>query len=88
MVTLANIVKALFSFYEGIIVVWCILSWFPIGSGTGIIADIREVLDRLVRPFMGIFQRVIPPFGGIDFSPVVAIFVLGVLEQLIVSIIL
>lgn len=44
------------------------------------------MIDRLVRPYVGLFQRFIPPLGGIDFSPIVALVVLNFIERLVVGI--
>jgi YggT family protein len=87
MASIATVVNALIRFYEILVVVWCVLSWFPMGSGS-LITDVRQVIDRIVGPFMHIFQRFIPPLGGIDLSPVVAIFLLDCVRGLLVSILL
>jgi YggT family protein len=82
---IASAVNSLFSLYSLLIIIWCILSWFPRGNG-GILDDIRGVLDTIVSPYMNIFRKFIPPFGGIDFSPILAIVVLEVIQRLIVGI--
>ena len=46
--------------------------------------DIAEVLDRLVRPYVSLFSRFIPPVMGMDFSPVVAVLGLQVIQQVLV----
>ena len=83
--TIAVFISYVFRFYIGLVTVWCILSWLPIPQ-QGIIADVAGAIDRLVRPYVDLFRRFIPPFGGLDFSPIVAIVVLGVIERLILSI--
>ena len=83
--SLAYVVARLFEFYEILVLIWCILSWIPL-SGDGIMSDIATVIDRIVRPYVGIFQRFIPPVGGLDFSPVIALIVLNFIERLVVGI--
>ena len=83
--TIAVFISYVFRFYIGLVTVWCILSWLPIPQ-QGIIADVVGAIDKLVRPYVDLFRRFIPPFGGLDFSPIVAIVVLGVIERLILSI--
>ena len=83
--TIAVFITYVFRFYIGLVTVWCILSWLPIPN-QGIIADVVGAIDRLVRPYVDLFRRFIPPFGGLDFSPIVAIVVLGVIERVILSI--
>lgn len=67
--------------YQLIIVVWAIMSWIPMGNST--IESIRSVLDSLVEPYVNIFRRFIPPTGGIDFSPVVALLALSLLQRIL-----
>ena len=61
------------NFYMILIVVYTIMSWFPM---RGILYDIYRVLGSVVEPYVGVFRRFIPPFGGLDFSPWAAILVL------------
>lgn len=62
--------------YIIVIIVWCLLSWFPNARGT----RLGEIIDRLVEPYMRWFNF-IPPLGGISFSPVVAIIVLYLVQD-------
>ena len=85
MVSLAYVVMRLFEFYEILVVVWCILSCIPF-SPDGLLGDVATVIDRIVHPYVGVFQRFIPPVGGLDFSPVIALVVLSFIERLVVGI--
>ena len=42
-------------------------------------------LRDICEPFLRIFRRVIPAFGGIDFSPILAIFTLQILNSIVVN---
>jgi YggT family protein len=42
-------------------------------------APVAPAIAMLVRPFLAPFQRVIPPIGGIDLSPLVLIVVVNIL---------
>ena len=79
---LANVLVKLLDFYEWLIVIWCLMSWFPIREGS-LIGDIAVVINRLVAPYISLFRRFIPPLGGIDFSPIVAIVALSLVQNLI-----
>lgn len=85
MFSLAMFVMRLFDFYAILIVVWCILSWLPMPRD-GILADIVGAIDTLVSPFINLFRRFIPPFGGLDFSPMLAILALQLIERLLIGI--
>lgn len=83
----AVFVSRLFEFYEILVVVWCIMSWLPMRQG-GILYDIAVAIGRIVNPYLGLFRRFIPSIGGIDFSPVVAMIVLGVIRNVVTRLIL
>lgn len=80
---IVRVINALVSFYEWLVVIWCLLSWLPIREGS-VIYDIACAIDRLVSPYINLFRRFIPPVGGIDFSPVVALFALSFLQRAVV----
>ncbi|KQS57613.1 hypothetical protein ASG17_02555 [Brevundimonas sp. Leaf363] len=60
-----------------VIIVTAILSWLfafdVLNRRNRGIAQIADMLDRICYPLLAPFRRVIPPLGGIDVSPVVAI---------------
>ena len=76
----ADYVDALVTVYWIIIIAWILLSWMemlgvriPYNRVTSaIIGFVREAAE----PYLRIFRRFIPPFGGFDLSPIVAILVL------------
>ena len=75
-----RMLSSLVDFYELLIVIWCVLSWVPTNE-YGALQDFREVLGKIVRPYLDLFRRVIPPMGGVDFSPTLAILVLNFLQR-------
>ena len=85
MFSVSSFVMRLFDFYQILIFVWCIMSWFPLPQN-GIIADVVGAIDSLVSPFINLFRRFIPPFAGLDFSPILAIVVLRLIERFVVGI--
>jgi YggT family protein len=42
-------------------------------------------LRDICEPFLRIFRRVLPPFGGFDFSPILAIISLQLVNSLVVG---
>lgn len=81
---IASIIIRLIRLYDVLIVIWCVLTWIP--GGIGFVDQLRYALGTIVEPYLRIFQRFIPPLGGIDFSPIVAILVLELVERLVLSI--
>ena len=84
--TLVQIVDSLINFYNILIIVYCLLAWIPMNPN-GLLADIGAVLDGIVGPYLNFFRRIMPPMGGIDFSPVIAVLALTFIERLLVYLI-
>jgi YggT family protein len=77
---IARVIGALLWIETILILVRVGLSWFPgIDPWHPLVRFLRAVVDPVLRPF----QRIMPTFGGIDFSPILAIIVLGWLSRLI-----
>ncbi len=83
--TVVNILYSLIHLYSILIVVYVLMSWIPRGA-SGVVEDIRSVLGSVCEPYLSLFRRIIPPLGMVDFSPIVAILVLEVFGNLVVSI--
>jgi YggT family protein len=63
-----------------ITIVRVVLSWVAGDSDNPVVPLVYRISDLLLKPF----QRVIPPLGGIDLSPLVALLAVKVAEALIV----
>lgn len=67
-------------FYVFIIIVRVLLTWFPnIDWYTQPFAFVSQITD----PYLNLFRSIIPPLGGIDFSPVIAILLLQAIASVI-----
>lgn len=49
---------------------------------------IRRTLDRLVEPMLAPIRSVIPPVAGIDFSPMVLLVLVQVVEQILIRVLI
>lgn len=84
MIAFAQIVIGLLNMINVLVMIWCLLSWFP---------NIKwyeqpfKTLDQIVHPILAPFRKVIPPIGAIDISPIVAIMVLNLVGQVVVSLV-
>jgi YggT family protein len=76
------VVYRLLNFYEMLIFVQVLLSWF-VSSGNRFVVDVYGALSTLVDPFVNLFRRFIPPFAGLDWSPFIAILVLQLVQRLV-----
>lgn len=45
----------------------------------------REIVDRIVDPFLSLLRRYIPPISRIDFSPVVLVILVQLVTYLLVA---
>jgi YggT family protein len=49
---------------------------------------LRSALDSFVDPMLAPIRRVIPPVGGLDFSPAILLIILQVLSRVLVTLLL
>ena len=67
-----------------LILIYIILSWVRLPYSIWL-SRIQQFLRDVVEPYLGLFRRILPPLGAFDLSPIVAIFVLFLVERLIVG---
>jgi YggT family protein len=79
---LATAISYFFSILSWIVIIDVIISYFM-----NPYHPFRAFLDRLVEPLITPIRKVVPPIMGIDFSPMVLIILLRVVESLLVSIV-
>lgn len=73
----------LINLYMFAIVIFAALSWFPRAANS----RFGRWVESIVAPYLNIFRRFIPAVFGIDFSPMIAIFVLIIADNLLISIV-
>ena len=86
---LADFLSALIYVYTLLIILYVVVQLlFSVGlrppysrTFDAILGFLRDVCE----PFLRIFRRVIPSFGGIDFSPIIAIITLSILNNVVVE---
>jgi YggT family protein len=90
-VDVSNYVSALFYVYILIIIIYILLNMmFSLGLRTPYSRWLDAVLTFLrdvSEPYLRIFRRIIPTVGMFDFSPILAIIVLGIVQQVVTSLI-
>ncbi len=84
---IVQLVSTLVRFYEFLILAYVLMSWIPVTPG-GLIDDIRAVLATACEPFLALFRRILPPMGGIDFSPVIAVLALNLVTNLVIRVLI
>jgi uncharacterized protein YggT (Ycf19 family) len=89
--TIADYVQALVTVYWIILMAYILLGWVEMFGGripyhrvtSAIIGFIREAAE----PYLRIFRRILPPFGGLDLSPIIGILLLFFVGNLVADII-
>jgi YggT family protein len=83
---LFGIIDMILQILVWIIIVQVILSWLVafnvINTGSGFVRTVLDVLDRLTAPLYRPIRKIMPDFGGIDFSPIVLILAIQILRRL------
>jgi YggT family protein len=77
---LISLVQTIFWLFSLILIVDIVLSYFMSPYH-----PIRMTLDRIVQPVLSPIRRVVPPLGMIDFSPIVLLILIQVVENLLIS---
>ena len=84
LVPVLRIVLTLLSIYSNIILIAVLLSWVRafnlLNTSNRFVYTVCDVLDRLTEPVFQKARTLLPPFNGIDFSPIVVLLALEFLQ--------
>lgn len=72
-----------FQIYFVLLIIRILLSWFP---NVDWFNPPFSILSQLTDPYLNLFRSIIPPLGGIDFSAILAIFVLQFLSRAVLGV--
>jgi YggT family protein len=84
---IADYVNALFIVYFILIFARILMSWIPRMPYNVYLRAVTKFIEDTVDPYLNIFRRIIPSFGMFDFSPILAIIVLLIVQGLVVGLI-
>ncbi|HPA37964.1 MAG TPA: YggT family protein [Phenylobacterium sp.] len=80
-----GVLNALINVLVFAVVASAILSWLVafdvINLRNPLVNQVVRFLDAITRPILRPFQRIIPPLGGVDISPVVALIIITVAQS-------
>jgi YggT family protein len=85
---LRDMVSALFDILYYLILIRIILSFFPISPyGNPTLLNIIYFLRQLTEPFLAPFRKIVPPLRmGLDLSPILALIVLRLVRNFLLTI--
>ena len=81
---LINVLDAALTLLIIAIIVRAVLSWInPNPHST-----LMRFIDSMTDPILAPIQKVLPNFGGIDISPIIAILIIQILREIIINFLL
>jgi YggT family protein len=91
LMALVQIADFLLTILTWIIIVQVILSWLlafnVLNVHSGGVRNFIVALDRLTAPLYRPIRRMLPDFGGIDFSPLIILILIQVLKKLLAGVV-
>jgi YggT family protein len=84
--SVTEFIYVLTSLYTIVILLYILSSWVRLPYSIWL-NRIQRFLYDVCEPYLRLFRRVLPSFGGLDFSPMVAVIVLWIVEQIVVRLI-
>lgn len=82
--------SGLFQLYNFILIARVVLSWFPGLAANPTLATVAVMIYRLTEPVLRPIRNVLRPYQGgvpIDFSPLLALLLLSLVEQLVLRLV-
>ena len=87
LLALFGIVDLLLDVLRWIIIIQAILSWLVafnvINTSNNFMRSFLGALDKITEPLYRPIRRILPDFGGIDFSPLVALLIIIAVQMLL-----
>ncbi len=84
---LAYVLNGIIDLYCFLIIAYVLLSWFQ-STKNKMVRDIYKVLGTVVEPYLKLFRKFIPPVGGMDLSPILALLVLQIVARFVIGLLL
>lgn len=82
--TLLQVMSLAFTLYSFAIIARSLLPWFNVNP----YHPAMQFLIQITEPLLAPIRQNIPPIGGLDFSPMVALLILWFIEQLLRTLLL
>jgi len=78
-----NIIYQLINVYTGILIIYALMSWVPSIRNS----QIGQMITKISRPYLSIFDRLPLAIGGLDFTVVIAVISLQFIQRFIILIV-
>src|SRR6186713_1732672 len=82
-----DILQMLLWVLSWIVIAQVVISWLfafnVINPSSGFMRGLVEALDRLTAPLYRPIRKILPDFGGLDFSPLVLLLAIAIISRLL-----
>ena len=78
---LFSFIDLLFCALNLAILIRVVLSWVNVNPYNPLVSFVYQITDPIIEPL----RRIIPPLGMIDITPIIAMILLSVLQQVLLS---
>jgi YggT family protein len=90
LIALVDIADLLLSIITWIIIAQVVLSWLfafnILNTSSSGVRTLAVAIDRITAPLYRPIRRILPDFGGMDFSPMVVLLVIWLLQRLLADV--
>jgi len=87
LLALIQIIQILLNVLWWIIIIQAILSWLVafnvVNTHNDFVRQLLYALSRMTEPFYRPIRRILPDFGALDFSPLVVLLILEIVDSVI-----
>lgn len=80
---IAPLIDAAFDIYLLMVLARVVISWIDVDPYHPVVVFLRQWTDPVLKPIQGL----LPPMGGLDFSPIVAIFLIMLVRNFVLRLI-
>ena len=88
MITILEIIQFLLRILTWIIIIQAVLSWLiafnVINTHNDFVRQLLYGLNRMTEPLYRPIRRIMPDFGGLDFSPLVVLLLIQILSNIVI----
>src|SRR6476620_4219491 len=92
LIALVEIADLLLSIVTWIIIIQVVLSWLfafnVLNTSSHGVRTVAVAIDRITAPLYRPVRRILPDFGGIDFSPLVILILIQVVKKLLAGVVM
>ena len=91
LIALVDIINFLLTIVTWVIIAQVVLSWLfafnVLNTSSSGVRTLAVAIDRITAPLYRPIRRMLPDFGGIDFSPLIILILIQVIKKLLAGVV-